>query len=185
MGHDPGSHHRRSIRLPGCDYAQPGAYFVRLCTRDRECLFGEIVEREVRLNAFGEIVRTEWIRTAKIRPSVRLCDDELVVMPNHIHGIIWIVDDDNVRATGGSPVRPRGPDPGSVGAIIAGFKSAVTRQINTLRKTPGAPVWQRNYYEHVIRNEDALHAIRVYITENPLRWTLDRYYPVPAERDPR
>ena len=91
MTYDPHKHHRRSIRLPGYDYTQPGAYFVTIVTHDRECLFGEVVDGVMWLNAFGEIVRDEWFRTAVVRPYVMLDPDEFVVMPNHVHGIIWIV----------------------------------------------------------------------------------------------
>lgn len=88
MKYDPERHHRRSIRLPGYNYAQPGAYFVTLVTHRRECLFGEIVDGEMRVNAQGEIARAEWFQTAVVRPYVMLRDDEFVVMPNHVHGII-------------------------------------------------------------------------------------------------
>jgi putative transposase len=90
MTYDPHKHHRRSIRLPGYDYTQPGAYFVTFVAHDRECLFGDVVDGVMRLNAFGEIVRDEWFRTAVVRPYVMLDPDEFVVMPNHVHGIIWI-----------------------------------------------------------------------------------------------
>ena len=176
--YDPARHHRRSIRLKGYDYTQPGAYFITLCTHDRAHLFGEVVDGEMRLNEWGEIVRDEWFKTAQVRPYVQLRDDEFVVMPNHIHGIIWIVGDVGVGATRRvAPTTPRGPAPQSIGAIIGQFKSAVTKRMNELRNTPGALVWQRNYYEHIIRNERALNAIRQYIEENPLRWELDRYNP--------
>ncbi|GBC77824.1 hypothetical protein HRbin08_01306 [bacterium HR08] len=197
MPYDPEKHHRRSIRLPGYDYTQRGAYFITLCTHDRACLFGEVVEGEMRLNALGEIVRVEWFRTAQIRPYVRLFDDEFVVMPNHVHGIIWIIDDDvgatrrvaqgvgatrcvaqgATRRVAPTGYPPRGPASCSIGAIIGQFKSITTKRMNALRGTPGAPVWQRNYYEHIIRTEDALRRIREYIATNPMRWHLDRENP--------
>ncbi len=115
--------------------------------------------------------------------GVELFEDEFVVMPNHIHGIVWIVDP--VGATGRSPLQTsHGPAPRSLGAFIAGFKSAVTRRINALRGTPGAPVWQRNYYEHIIRTDRALEAIRRYIQANPHRWHLHRYNPEATGPDP-
>ncbi|HQM13590.1 MAG TPA: transposase, partial [Anaerolineae bacterium] len=95
MPYDPTRHHRRSIRLEGYDYTQPGAYFITLCTQNREYLFGAVVEGEMRLNEWGEIAREEWFTTARLRPYVRLDEREFVVMPNHVHGIIWIVDDDD------------------------------------------------------------------------------------------
>ncbi len=197
MSHDPKRHHRRSIRLKGYDYTQPGAYFVTICTHNREPLFGRVVDGEMVLNAFGEIVWACWGEIPDHFPHVEL--DAFVVMPNHVHGIIWIVDHpgathaqnvgathaQNVGATHALPLQgPRGPVSGSLGAIVGSFKSAVTRRINELRGTPGARVWQRNYYEHIIRNERALNAIRRYIVENPLRWHLDRYNPDRQGTDP-
>ena len=201
--YDPTRHHRRSIRLRGYDYAQPGGYFVTICTYNREPLFGHVENGEMVLNEYGEMVRDEWFRSAEIRGEIELFPDEFVVMPNHIHGIVWIVKTDEpagygenarptvgahgraptvVRATGRSPLqippaRPRGPAARSLGSFVAGLKSAVTKRINEIRGTPGAPVWQRNYYEHVIRNDDALNRIRAYIETNPLRWMLDRENP--------
>jgi len=173
--------YRRSTRLPGYDYAARGGYFVTLCTQARICLFGEIAGGEMRLNFLGEIVREEWFKSAVIRPRLRLDEAEFVVMPNHIHGIIWILREPpspSVGATGRSPLAsPRGPRPGSVAAIVAGFKSATTTLINRKRNTPGAPVWQRNFYEHIIRQGEPLEPIRRYILENPARWAFDRENP--------
>lgn len=182
--YDSQRHHRHSIRLRGYDYTQPGAYFITICTHERELLFGDVVDGEMRTNEWGEIVREEWFRTAQLRPYVTLHDDEFVVMPNHVHGIIWIVGEIVGATRRVAPTPPTGPDAGSIGAIIGQFKSIVTKRINALRATPGAPVWQRNYYEHIIRDERALTAIRRYIAENPLRWHLDRYNPSPAGTDP-
>lgn len=176
MRFNPERHHRRSIRLRGYDYRQPGAYFVTVCTWNRECILGEIVDGAVRLNAWGEIVWEEWFRTAQVRPNVVLYEDEFVVMPNHIHGIIWIVGNGDVGAQ--RRCAPTGKSinvlPGSLGAIVRAFKSITTKRINALRGTPGAPIWQRNYYEHMIRDEQSLNRIREYIATNPLRWHLDR-----------
>ncbi len=177
MPYDPARHHRRSIRLKGYDYTQPGAYFITICTHDRACLFGEVVEGQMRLNDLGQVVKEEWFRSAEIRKEIRLFADEFVVMPNHIHGIVWIVEHGNVGivgAHGRAPPQhlPLHRAPRSLGSFVAGFKSATTRRINEIRQTPRAPVWQRNYYEHIIRNEDALHRIRQYIAANPLRWHL-------------
>uniref|UniRef100_UPI002ADDEAD7 transposase n=1 Tax=Thermoflexus sp. TaxID=1969742 RepID=UPI002ADDEAD7 len=163
------------------------AYFVTICTRGHEPLFGTVVDGEMRVNEWGTIVREEWFRTAQLRPYVMLYEDEFVVMPNHVHGIIWIVGETvgaTRRVAPTTTIPPAGPVAGSVGAIIGQFKSAVTKRINILRATPGAPVWQRNYYEHIIRNERALDAIRRYIAENPLRWHLDRYNPDHTGTDP-
>jgi len=171
MRYDPEKHHRRSIRLQGWDYTQPGAYFVTIVAYGRE-LFGQVVDGEICLSEFGEIVRDEWLASADIRCEIQL--DAFVVMPNHLHGIVWIVaDDDIVGATGRSPLPARGPTPKSLGSFIAGYKSAVTKRINEIRGTPGNPVWQRNYYEHIIRNEQDLDAIRRYIRDNPAHWAED------------
>ncbi|MGC8720949.1 MAG: transposase, partial [Thermodesulforhabdaceae bacterium] len=152
MPYDPERHHRRSIRLKGYDYSQPGAYFITICTQGRAHLFGEVVEGEMRLNTWGQIVWEEWFRSAVLRPYVRLCPNEFVVMPNHVHGIIWIVnDDDDVgarRRRAPTGERFGAPVCGSIPTIIRSFKSATTKHINALRGTPGASVWQRNYYEH-------------------------------------
>lgn len=185
--YDPQRHHRRSIRLKEYDYTQPGAYFITICTHGRAPLFRDVVDGEMRLNEYGEIVCAEWFKTVQLRPYVVLHEDEFVVMPNHIHGIVWIVDDvgatRRVAPTKTNP--PAGPAPGSIGAIVGQFKSAVTRRINQRRGTPGVRVWQRNYYEHIIRHERALNAIRRYIAENPLRWHLDRYNPHATGTDPQ
>jgi len=92
MKYNPARHHRRSIRLKGYDYRQPGAYFITIVTQDRVCLFGEVADGEIRLNDAGKIVCEEWFAAARIRPYVRLDEREFVVMPNHVHGIIWIAD---------------------------------------------------------------------------------------------
>ncbi|MBW2091174.1 MAG: transposase, partial [Deltaproteobacteria bacterium] len=113
MKHDPRKHHRRSIRLEGYDYSRPGAYYVTIVTRNRECLFGEVVDGKMVLNDAGEIVRDEWMKTAEIRPEIHL--DEFIVMPNHVHGIIFIVDG---GCGGDRRVAPTksGPKPESIGA---------------------------------------------------------------------
>jgi putative transposase len=173
-------HTRRSIRLKGHDYSQPGAYFVTVCTQDRACLFGEVADGEMRLNPAGQLVERGWCAIPDHFPLARL--DAFVVMPNHAHGIIVL---STVRATHASrphhpapPGRPRGPQRHSIGAIVGSFKSAVTKNINASRGTPGAPVWQRNYYEHVVRDEGSLNRIRQYILDNPAQWAMDRDNPL-------
>ena len=180
-------HRRRSIRLRDFDYSSAGAYFVTICTFERECLFGEIVDGVMRLSCFGEIVRDEWIRTQTLRSDVEL--DEFVIMPNHFHAILvinnvgatrWVALDgpwqSENRAT--QRVAPTtGPVSGSVGAIIGQFKSAATKRINPLRNNPGGAVWQRNYYERVIRTDRELDNIRQYIADNPARWADDENHP--------
>ena len=197
--YDPERRRRRSMRLEGYDYSQVGAYFLTICTVDRGILFGKVVNHQMMLNEAGRIVADEWLKSARIRAEIEL--DAWVVMPNHIHGILTITDvggecnrrsrtDQRSLTTGvGVPdrgdrrVAPTGPGPRSVGAIVAGFKSASARRINAFRGTPGASVWQRNYYEHVIRYEAVLNRIRQYIAENPARWAEDPENP--ARRRPR
>jgi len=182
MDHRSKRYHRRSIRLKGYDYTQAGAYFVTICTYQRMCLFGEVVEGQMRLNELGEIVRDEWLKTAQLRPRVVL--DAFVVMPNHIHGIIVLVDRRGTLQRAPTTFERFGkPTSDSIPTIVRLFKSAAARRINERRGTPGAPVWQRNYYEHIIRSEDSLVRIREYIAENPLRWHLDRENPQAVGED--
>ncbi len=174
----PSNHHRRSIRLPEYDYAQPGAYFITICTHQRACLFGKIVDGEMLLNEMGRLVQYEWNKTQQIRPEIEL--DQFVIMPNHFHAIIWVHDGRGTarRAPTGesTPEQFGKPVVGSIPTIVRAFKSAVTRQINFYRNTPGMPVWQRNYYERVIRNEVEMNAVREYIVNNPQQWALDAEY---------
>lgn len=174
--YDPTKHHRRSIRLKGYDYTQPGAYFVTICTYQRESLFGEIVDGMMVLNECGEIARDEWFKTAQIRANVQLHQDEFVIMPNHLHGIIWIVGARRRRA----PTQEKFGKPvsGSIPTIVRAYKSAVTRRINQILDSAGAPVWQRNYYERIVRNDGELSAIRQYIQNNPQKWELDQDNPI-------
>ncbi len=185
MHRDTERQRRRSIRLPGYDYTQRGAYFLTIVTHDRRCLFGAITDGRVRLNPFGRLVLDEWLRTAAIRPTVRLAADECVVMPNHLHAILWLADDDAAARSDRSPIRDRAhlaerfgsPVKGSVPTIVRAFKSAATARINERRGTPGAPVWQRNYHEHVVRDQGDLERVRQYILENPARWDDDTENP--------
>jgi len=173
--YDPQRHHRRSIRLPGYDYTQPGAYFITIVTHERACLFGEVMNGEMELNEMGQIARQCWLDIPKHFGNAAV--DAFVVMPNHIHGIIVI----HAGATHASPLplppRPRGPQRQSIASIVGSFKSATAKRINALRGTPAAPVWQRNYCEHIVRNDDALQRIRQYLADNPQRWALDRENP--------
>jgi REP element-mobilizing transposase RayT len=165
-----------SYRLPGHDYCHPGAYFVTICTYQMHNLFGDIIHGGMRLNSYGEIVQNEWFFTPIVRDYVQVFNDEFVVMPNHIHGVIWIVSE-RVACLDTS-INPCGPKSGSLGAIIGQFKSTVTKQINHLRNTPGKPVWQRNFFDHIIRNENELDAIRKYIQTNPFNWDSNKKLPI-------
>ncbi|MCC7119008.1 MAG: hypothetical protein IT310_10825, partial [Anaerolineales bacterium] len=190
MTYDPKIHHRRSIRLKGYDYSQNGAYFITICVQDRKHLFGKIVNGEMRLNQFGVIARDEWVKTSEMRKNIEM--DEFVIMPNHMHGIIVIDDGDGgdrgvdgrrrgvLQYAPAEPAKFQSPSQ-TIGAIIRGYKGAVTKQINTLQINAGVynmpeRIWQKNYYEHVIRNEISLNKIREYILSNPLNWKEDDYY---------
>jgi putative transposase len=168
-----GLHDRRSLRLKGYDYAQPGAYFVTVCANHKEHLFGEVAKEGMILCEAGRIIEEEWLKTAMGRPYIKL--DQFVVMPNHVHGIIWIVEDIGGTARCAPTVQQFGTAvSASLPAIIRAFKSAATKRINVLRHVPGAEVWQRGFYEHVIRDDESLNRIREYIVNNPRRWDLDR-----------
>jgi putative transposase len=248
MKPDLQNHHRRSIRLPGYDYTQPGAYFITLVAHDRLCLFGAIRNGKTQLNRLGKIARQELRRLAQRFPNIHI--DTFVVMPNHIHAIIVIhanpvpagdgafptrvgathpsqnrflsgtVDepieassgdngspipsgdgafptrvgathpDQNGSTTGvdrtpteimpsdaGSPLPHPGPVPGSLGAIIGQFKSRVTKRLWERPEYSERPVWQRNYYEHIIQDHAEWRRIHDYILTNPSRWDEDRENP--------
>ena len=171
---DPQKHHRRSIRLQGYDYTQSGAYYITMVTVQRQHLFGEVVNAELKLNQAGQIAHDEWFKTAALRPYVKLYEAEFVVMPNHVHGIIWITNNalghgiaTSQREQFGKPVSR------SIPTIVRAYKSAVTYAINALQNQRGAVLWQRNYYEHIIRDEKDLQAKRDYMMSNPLNWEND------------
>jgi putative transposase len=181
MTHDSFNHHRRSIRLKEYDYSQAGAYFVTICAEHRECLFGDIVGGEMRLNAIGHATMECWGALPQHFPHAEL--DEFVVMPNHVHGILVIVDDGRGTACRAPTTEQFGnPISGSLATIVRSFKSAVTKRINEMRDTQGANAWQRNYYEHIIRNERELERIRTYIVGNPAMWDKDENNPAAMRR---
>lgn len=167
---DHREYNRRSIRLKEYDYSQPGMYFLTMCTKNRECLFGEVKNGEMVLNDFGEIAKKWWRNLENKFPNISL--DEYKIMPNHLHGII------NVRAIHESPVRDKIDRrrmllPKTVGY----FKMNSAKDINKKRRSEGVPVWQRNYYEYIIRDEESLDAIRNYIINNSLNWNHDSENP--------
>lgn len=193
MKYNPALHHRRSIRLGGYDYAHAGEYFLTVCTYGHECILAAIENEEVTVTEIGKIVKEEWLRTPAVRPNVQL--DEFIVMPNHLHGIVIIKNDIFVGANGNSPQRGKridmDPPPrktpfrspsGTIGAIVRGFKSAATKRVNELQDTPGKPLWQRDYYEHIVRDERDLERIREYIRLNPTRWPVDEENPVKSRK---
>ncbi|NWJ48609.1 MAG: transposase [Chloroflexi bacterium] len=161
MDFEPEKHHRHSIRVQGYDYNQ-GLFFLTLCTYQREHLFGEIVNNEIRLNRFGEIVLETWEWLSVKYTFVEL--DMCVVMPNHFHGILHLK---------GTDIEPSKPNLKTLGSIVGVLKTVSTKKINLIRNSPVTPIWQRNYYEHIVRNDNDLDRIREYIANNPATWETD------------
>jgi len=168
-----GGHHRRSIRLKGYDYSRAGAYFVTIVAFQRECLFGEIVDGEMQLNDFGIIVDDTRIWLETQYPYVELLNG--IVMPNHFHGLLMIHDNDG---RGGSRSAPTDIKRKPLGQLIGAFKTVSTKQINSIRHTEGKVIWQRNYYEHIVRNEKEMDNIWNYIKSNPSLWAADDENPM-------
>jgi putative transposase len=170
MTYDPEIHHRRSIRLQGYDYSQPGSYYITICTQAKEHLFGRVVEGQMHRNEMGNYVAFCWEWLAWRYAYVDL--DEWIVMPNHLHGIIVITDRDASGKTGGgSRTAPTRRKP--LGRLVGAFKTVSTDRINERRGTPARFLWQRDFYDHIIRDDDELNKIREYIRTNPLRWNTD------------
>ena len=201
MAYNPEIHHRRTIRLKDYDYSSQGPYFVTICVQERECLFGEIADCEMRLTDAGRMVESSWRELFNKYPLIDI--DSFVVMPNHFHGIVLLNDgrgESCIRPLsagdqrrGESCIRPvnqgdhkdrpySGTREHSLGRILQAFKSMTTVeyirgvQQSNWRPFPGR-LWQRNYYERIIRNEAELDAARKYITENPTKWEEDNEYP--------
>jgi putative transposase len=171
-------HHRKSLQLNQYDYAQGGAYFITICTHNHKCLFGKIIGGKMILNDPGEITRHCWLGMTNHFSMVVL--DEYIIMPNHMHGIIIL--NDNTVARHAVPLRHfeqfGKPTRQSIPTIIRSFKSAATKHINETHKIPGLPVWQSNYFEHIIRHESELLKTREYIIYNPMHWTSDENYKI-------
>lgn len=175
MQYNPEIHRRRSTRLRGYDYSLRGAYFVTICSVNRACLFGEIVNGEIRLHQAGFTVQECWEEIPAHFPDVEL--DEFVVMPNHVHGIIVVSSGKGAACRAPTVERFGRPVPGSIPTVMRSFKSAATKRTNQMCRSPGAKLWQRNYWEHIIRNETELSRLREYVLTNPMRWELDRLHP--------
>ncbi len=165
---------RRSIRLNEYDYSQAGAYFLTICTKDRLCLFGKDVAGKFTINNYGKIILGFWKDLNQLYPNVKT--DAFVVMPNHVHGIIMV--EEKVGAIHEVPLQNRNHKMKRrqmlIPKIVGTFKMKSSKQINAIRDTANVSVWQRNYYEHIIRDEDSLTRIREYIKNNPLTWNLDK-----------
>jgi REP element-mobilizing transposase RayT len=167
---------RRSIRLKGYDYAEAGLYFVTICTHDKRCTLGRVIGDRGELSPLGRLVRGHWYDLPNHHAGLEL--DAFVVMPNHFHGIIVMHERlRDARAQQAAPLQPtKRAQPDSLTSVIRSFKSAVSRRAARELKI-GHPVWQRNYYEHIIRNGDDLDDTRNYIAANPIKWRLDRENP--------
>ncbi len=194
MKYNPDIHHRRSIRLKGYDYSKEGLYFITICTQNRLCLFGEIEKGEMILNDAGIMIKTVWHEIPEYYHEFNV--HEFVVMPNHVHGIIQIISNPNPVGAGpcACPVcvrpnelqqtngQPRGVAPTmSLSDIVHRFKTLTTKQYTDGVKNNdwlrfNKKLWQRNYYEHIIRDENSYYQISEYIQTNPLKWQDDKYY---------
>lgn len=202
MPYNPEIHHRRSVRLQGYDYSKEGLYFITICTIDKLCLFGEIVDTKMIRNELGEIVTQCWINIPNHFPNAIL--HEFIIMPNHLHGIIELKPDNienqvNVGVQNFEPLRElhkihqyQKIIPRSIGSIVRGFKIGVTKwyrdKIKSVieNKMPREgylqisiyenKIWQRNYHEHIIRNEESYLKISSYIINNPINWKEDKFY---------
>lgn len=165
---------RFSLRLPGYDYSQTGAYYVTICVNEHRCIFGDILGETIQLNAAGLIVRQYWLELQ--RAFTHLAVDEFVVMPNHIHGIVILM---------GTPSLPDPKDPdvhATLGDIIQWFKTMTTNAYIRAVRSENWPafdrrLWQRGYYEHIIRNDIDLQRVREYFVNNPMKWSVDKYNP--------
>ena len=180
-------HHRRSIRLKGYDYSQAGAYFVTICVHNGQSLLGKIEQNEMKLNASGQLTVQAWHDLPNHYQHVEL--GAFVTMPNHVHGIIILT---NPVGAGLQPaqtntisqpaqtragLKPAPTKRHGLPEIVRAFKTFSARRINKLRGSTGKPFWQRNYYEHIIRNERAFNAIQTYIVNNPINWKDDKLHP--------
>ncbi len=176
MTHNPDKHHRRSIRLKEYDYSRAGAYFITICTYNKEYILGNIIHGEMISNEYGMIVENEWVKTAEIRTNVIL--DKYVVMPNHIHGIIIILDDGRDTEHRVPTFEQFGkPTSNSLPTILRSYKAVTTKRINEIRKSYGKTVWQPRFYDHIIRDKNELDKIGQYIINNPLQWEFDKENP--------
>lgn len=147
-----------------------------MCTAQRESLFGQVENGQVQLNEYGQVVADCWRWLPKHYSYIEL--DEWVLMPNHLHEIIAVTE----ARKGGSRTAPTnsaaiGTHRKPLGRLIGAFRTVSTKAVNQMRGTPGTRVWQRNYYEHIVRGDESLHAIRLYIRNNPASWESDELYP--------
>jgi len=204
MPYNPTIHHRRSIRLKNHDYAQAGLYFVTICCKDKICRFGKIENGAMVLNDFGKIANDEWMKLPERYPNMFL--DVFQIMPNHVHGIIALgnqtitvgatlavaqnidavaqntnVGNDNKSTDAYGATARVAPTTATIGAIIGAYKSVVTNkclEIHKLRNEYLGELWQHNYYEHIIRDEQSYQRITNYIMNNPINWENDKFHKI-------
>ncbi len=173
MAFDPTVHHRRSIRLSGFDYSQSGSYFVTLVVQGRACIFGDISNNKINHSLIGQCVDANLQLLPNHFPIVL---NRWVVMPNHIH-VLLSIDNKNKSSNPDSFIeetrQPSGTQPQSLGAIIQNFKSVSTRRIHAIQGNIQDSIWQRNYYEHVVRDQNDFDRIEDYIKKNPADWDSD------------
>lgn len=160
--YNPEIHHRRTIRLQEYDYSSDGLYFITICTHQHKTTLGKNIDGQMTLSRSGEIIEKVWNELNTKFPNI-ICH-EYTIMPNHLHGIIQIKNDIVGEQT--PPLQQT-----TLGNIIAFFKYKTTKQVNS-----DTPLWQRNYYEHIIRNQQAYEEIAAYIIENPINWRNDKLY---------
>ncbi len=164
---------RKSIRMENYDYSQFGGYFVTICTHEKKCIFGSILGEKMHSNEYGSIVSEVWNSIPNHFDNVEL--DQFVVMPNHVHGIIFI--NKSIETRHAMPLRKFGkPIPSSLSTIVGSFKSAVSKSMH-VHGYNDRKIWHRNYYEHIIRHEKELNEIRKYISNNPMQWAMDKENP--------
>lgn len=169
---------RKQNRLKGFDYSANGYYFVTICTKDREKYFGNIIDDKMILNNYGEIVKACWLEIPDHFPNVEL--DEFQIMPNHVHMIIIIhnvkmsVGNKNICSLQNNNISWQTKLSGSLSSIIRGFKIGVTKKCRLNNKK--IIIWQKSFYDHIIRTENSLYFIREYIKDNPINWNRDRNY---------
>jgi len=183
MKYNPEIHHRKSIRLKEYDYSQAGYYFVTICTHRREHLFGQVNDGNMVINEIGNLVVKNLLDLPDRFKNMEI--DANIIMPNHLHAIIILKEQKNVGLELALPkeednnkpkIQDRASSAPTIPKIVQVFKSLSTIEINKKRNISGVMVWQRNYYEHIIRNDKELFEIRKYIEYNPLNWKDDRYY---------
>ncbi len=164
---------RKSPRLQGYDYSLSGGYFITICTHQRRHLFGAIRENGMNLSDAGKMAAERWHALPNHHSNIEL--DAFVVMPNHIHGVLFIMDEVIMDKAGLVPTEA-GVASGSLGATVGSYKASVTRQIRRNWQQPDLIVWQSRYHDHIIRNEKTLNYIRNYVIYNPELWLEDKFY---------